>query len=181
VIAPARHRRASRQQTAAPQRLLPSRQLPTPRRAPQTAIPPENPGGRHIHASTERSGLGLISAPGSLLLFEQPELHLHPDVQAALGDFFLALSRSGRQLIVETHSEYLVNRLRRRAAEGQPDVTDLARLFFFQRRDGRSEVTPGVIGANGSMPKWPRGFFDTAAREIEAIAFAGREPHSEPC
>jgi predicted ATPase len=120
--------------------------------------------------------LGLISHPGSLLLFEQPELHLHPDIQAALGDFFLALARSGRQLIVETHSEYLVNRLRRRSAEGAEDVEELVRLFFFERKGDKSAVTRGSIGRNGGMRQWPRGFFDTAAREIEAIALAKLPP-----
>lgn len=114
--------------------------------------------------------LGLISQPGSLLLFEQPELHLHPDVQAALGDFFAALARSGRQLIVETHSEYLINRLRRRAAEVDTDIPELVRLFFFERHAAASEIMEARIAPGGGMPGWPRGFLDTAAREIEAIA-----------
>lgn len=119
--------------------------------------------------------LGLITSPGSLLLFEQPELHLHPDVQAGLGDFFLALAGSGRQLIVETHSEYLINRLRRRAATGAPsDVADLVRLFFFERSGSTSKVTATRIAPGGGMPDWPRGFLDTAAREIKAIADASR-------
>ena len=114
--------------------------------------------------------LGLISEPGSLLLFEQPELHLHPDVQAALGDFFLALARSGRQLIIETHSEYLINRLRRRQiTDPEPDATELTRLFFFERAGATAKITPGKIGPDGSMPNWPRGFLDTASREVEAM------------
>jgi hypothetical protein len=119
--------------------------------------------------------LGLIAPPGSVLLFEQPELHLHPDVQANLGDFFLALSRTGRQLIVETHSEYLVNRLRRRAAEdADSDIAEEVRLFFFERDGARSSVQAGRIGPRGGMQGWPRGFFDTASREVEAIAIANK-------
>jgi predicted ATPase len=119
--------------------------------------------------------LGLIAPPGSLLLFEQPELHLHPDVQANLGDFFLALSRTGRQLIVETHSEYLVNRLRRRAAEdAESEIPEEVRLFFFERDGARSSVQAGRIGPRGGMQGWPRGFFDTASREVEAIAMANK-------
>lgn len=114
--------------------------------------------------------LGLIAEKGSLLLFEQPELHLHPNVQAALGDFFLALSRSGRQLIIETHSEYLINRLRRRQkTDTNPDAANLARLFFFEREGSAAKVTAARIGQDGSMPKWPRGFLDTASRELEAM------------
>lgn len=114
--------------------------------------------------------LGLISGPGSLLLFEQPELHLHPNVQAALGDFFLALARSGRQLLIETHSEYLINRLRRRQkTDAKPDATELTRLFFFERAGAAARVMPARIGPDGSMPDWPRGFLDTSSREVEEM------------
>jgi len=115
--------------------------------------------------------LGLIAERGSLLLFEQPELHLHPDVQAALGDFFLALVKAGRQVVLETHSEYLINRLRRRQAVDETSgPADLVRLFFFERSGSEAKVTPARIGRDGSMPGWPRGFLDTAAREAKAIA-----------
>jgi predicted ATPase len=124
--------------------------------------------------------LGLITAPGSLLLFEQPELHLHPDVQAALGDFFLALARTGRQIIVETHSDYLVNRLRRRAAtDKKSDVPEQVRLFFFERQGSSSEVISARIAPGGGMPGWPQGFLDTASREVEAIAIAAAQRNSE--
>lgn len=114
--------------------------------------------------------LGLISEPGTLLLFEQPELHLHPDVQASLGDFFLALARSGRQLMIETHSEYLVNRLRRRQkASPELEASELVRLFFFERSGSEAKVRHGRIGLDGSMPDWPSGFLDTAVREVEAM------------
>jgi hypothetical protein len=120
--------------------------------------------------------LGLVSNVGSLLLFEQPELHLHPNVQAALGDFFLALARSGRQLIIETHSEYLINRLRRRQATDQDsDAADLTRLFFFERDGSSAKVDAARIGKDGSMPGWPRGFLDTAAREVEAMVLGDLE------
>lgn len=52
----------------------------------------------------------LLSDPGETVLLEQPELHLHPASQQRLADFLIACVRSGRQLIVESHSEHLVNR-----------------------------------------------------------------------
>jgi predicted ATPase len=120
--------------------------------------------------------LGLIASPGALLLFEQPELHLHPDVQATLGDFFLALVRSGRQLVVETHSEYLINRLRRRAATNpELGVPDIVRLYFFERTRAASKVQAARIGPGGSMTDWPRGFLDTAAREVREFARGVRQ------
>jgi len=80
--------------------------------------------------------MSLISDPGSVLLFEQPEFHVHPRVQSLLADFFLAVIRTGRQCIIETHSEYLINRLRLRSARSPIDTplhNDIM-LFFVERR-----------------------------------------------
>jgi hypothetical protein len=119
--------------------------------------------------------LGLISPPGSLVIFEQPELHLHPDVQAAIADFFLALTRTGRQLLVETHSDYLVNRLRRRSAEAEgSEVSSLVKVFFVERTGGTSQVREVRIAENGNIHEWPAGFLDRSAREVEAIVEAQR-------
>jgi hypothetical protein len=69
---------------------------------------------------------GLLMRQGGIYLVQQPEIHLHPDAQAGLADFFMYLAVHGVITIVETHSEYLLLRLRRRLAEGsQPIVTGL--------------------------------------------------------
>ena len=60
--------------------------------------------------------IGLRSGRASLLILEQPEIHLHPRLQANLADFLLTLAASGRRIIVETHSDHFINRLRRRIA-----------------------------------------------------------------
>ena len=57
---------------------------------------------------------------GGIYLVQQPEIHLHPDAQAGLADFFIYLASYGVVTVVETHSEYLLLRLRRRLAEGAP-------------------------------------------------------------
>ena len=56
--------------------------------------------------------MGLLAPSNTLLLVEQPELHLHPNVQARLGDFFMGLSKCNKQCLIETHSENLVSQLR---------------------------------------------------------------------
>jgi hypothetical protein len=61
---------------------------------------------------------GLLTPRGGLYAVQQPELHLHPDAQAGLADFFLFLAEQGIRCMIETHSEYLLVRLRRRLAEG---------------------------------------------------------------
>ncbi|MBN0459309.1 AAA family ATPase, partial [Pseudomonas aeruginosa] len=65
----------------------------------------------------------LLSRKGDVLIFEQPELHLHPKIQSRLCDLFLVMAQTGTQCIIETHSEYLINRLRLRIAQDKTDQT----------------------------------------------------------
>jgi predicted ATPase len=114
--------------------------------------------------------MGLLSSPGSTLLMEQPELHLHPKVQSILADFLIGLAKTGRQCIVETHSEYLVNRLRRRIAESTGDsVQKLVQIYFVERVDGGSTFRPIVTNEYGAIPDWPKGFFDEGPDEAQSI------------
>lgn len=115
----------------------------------------------------------LIAARGSTLIFEQPELHLHPAVQARLGDFFLAVALGGVQCIVETHSEYLINRLRYRAARFQEnEVSNLVRVYYVEKPASESEVREILINEYGAVPDWPEGFFDQSQVEAENIVRA---------
>jgi predicted ATPase len=110
----------------------------------------------------------------SLLLIEQPELHLNPAVQQRLGDFFLAIARSGRQLIVETHSDYLLGRLRRRIAEDSTDDTQrLAAILYAERHKGVTRYRTVETDSFGGIEDWPDGFFDSAAEEAELLLRAG--------
>lgn len=115
--------------------------------------------------------MALVSEPGAVLLFEQPELHLHPAVQSQLADFFIALVRSGRQCLVETHSEYLINRLRLRIAESErdDDLKESAIIHFVERTGATSKFTAVAINEYGAIPAWPTGFFDQSPNESDEI------------
>lgn len=120
--------------------------------------------------------LCLASKPGSIILLEQPELHLHPALQQRLADFFIAMVRSGRQLIVETHSEYMVSRLRRRIVEDPDDeLLDLAKVVFAERdrETGLPSYRDVELSPYGAIEEWPAGFFDQAAEEERAIIMGG--------
>jgi hypothetical protein len=125
--------------------------------------------------------MALISEPGSVLLFEQPELHLHPRVQSQLADFFLSIINTGRQCIVETHSEYLVNRLRRRVAESEWDSsTGDSVLLYFVERDGLQSTFSKIdINPYGAIPNWPRGFFDQGPSESDSIMAAAHRKRAK--
>ena len=111
--------------------------------------------------------LSLISDSGFTLIFEQPELHLHPKVQTRLADFFVSLAMLKKQCIVETHSEYLINRLRYQVvlSNGDELSKDII-LYFVDKPDKYSIFNRIKINKYGVIEKWPQGFFD----ESESIA-----------
>lgn len=114
---------------------------------------------------------------GSLLI-EQPELHLHPAAQADLADLFIAGSEDGKkQCIVETHSEHLLLRLRRRIAEGKVDPA-IVGVLYVERDGSQSAVRSLDLNEAGQFEDWPKGFFDERYREALAIAEAGSEPEA---
>lgn len=115
-----------------------------------------------------------LQAPvGALLLIEQPELHLNPGVQQRLADFLLAIARSGRHLIVETHSEYLISRLRLHIAQDQEDeVQNLIGIYFAERTDGATTYNLVSTNEYGGVDNWPDNFFDQATDEAHAILSA---------
>jgi hypothetical protein len=114
--------------------------------------------------------LCLIAQPGELVMIEQPELHLHPAPQQVLGDFLLRIAESGRQLIVETHSEYLVNRLRLHIALDELDALgDIVQMWYAIRKEGRTNFELLKPNRYGSFEEWPEGFFDQAPRDAEEI------------
>lgn len=114
--------------------------------------------------------LALIAEVGSTLIFEQPELHLHPRVQSRLADFFVSMTKLGKQCIVETHSEYLINRLRfRSASEEGSDVSKSVVIYFVEKESARSRYRPVRIDELGNLDNWPEGFFDESEISTTAL------------
>lgn len=114
--------------------------------------------------------MGLLADEGQILIFEQPEIHLHPKVQSLLGDFFLSLMRCGKQCIIETHSEYLIKRLRLRVAQDVDGrVIDNLLAYFVEKREGVSHYGKVDIADNGKIRDWPKDFFDEGARASQQL------------
>ena len=72
----------------------------------------------------------------SQFLLQQPEVHLHPSAQAALGSFFASVARGGRQLIVETHSDHIIDRIRMDARDNVAGLNPNDVLLLYFERDG---------------------------------------------
>ncbi|MCC4818489.1 hypothetical protein BCU85_07665 [Vibrio lentus] len=117
--------------------------------------------------------LCLLSEAGDTIIFEQPELHLHPKVQARLTDFLIAMSLSGRQVIVETHSEYMINRLRYRIAlSDNEDINKMSSIYFVNKENGLTRFDDVFISKYGVIKEWPDDFFDQTQNEVEGILIA---------
>jgi predicted ATPase len=120
--------------------------------------------------------MGLLAERGTCMLFEQPELHLHPSVQSRLADFFVSLSLMSKQCIVETHSEYIVDRLRYRTAQALTgNMLNLFKIYFVEKHHGKSVFNEVGISKYGAIQNWPSGFFDQSQRETTNILLAATE------
>jgi predicted ATPase len=116
----------------------------------------------------------LLAEIGSTLVFEQPELHLHPRVQTRLADFFVSMTMLSKQCIIETHSEYLINRLRYMSAIATNDeLSKNVILYFVEKDKGSSVYRPIRINKYGVIEDWPRGFFDENEQTASEILKAG--------
>jgi predicted ATPase len=116
----------------------------------------------------------LLAEEDSTLVFEQPELHLHPKVQSLLGDFFLSMALSNRQCLVETHSEYLIDRLRFRIASSplNDNLEQNAKIYFVEKPAQETKFREVTINEYGAISDWPEGFFDQSQQQAEAILTA---------
>lgn len=117
--------------------------------------------------------------PNSTVLIEQPELHLHPSVQASLADLFIGAIRARErsaprrvQLIVESHSEHLLRRLLRRIAEEELSPDDVAMYVSYQSERG-STIERLEVDEFGDVMNWPPDFFGNELEDVAIQAEAG--------
>lgn len=106
-----------------------------------------------------------------ILLIENPEVHLHPAGQGIMGQFLAEVAAAGVQVIVETHSDHVLNGIRRavKAARLPPD--DVAVYFFQPRSAANAQVINPHMDKEGNIDAWPDGFFDQFDKD--ATHFAG--------
>lgn len=135
----------------------------------------------------------VLAQEGAMVIIEQPELHLHPRAQAELGDLFIQAARSGVRYLIETHSEHLLMRIRRRIAETTAGVKDpkgerhqisedSTRVYFVDRDHGKSTVQEIALDRLGGMEQLPinlRNFFMDSLEDAFHLTRAALETQAQ--
>jgi predicted ATPase len=99
--------------------------------------------------------------PGQLVYIEQPEIHLHPRAQTAMAQILANAAKRGVRVVVETHSSLLILGIQTLVAEGEISP-ELIKLHWFERRNGRTEITSRDLDETGAFGDWPEDFADVA-------------------
>jgi hypothetical protein len=97
--------------------------------------------------------------PGQLVYIEQPEIHLHPRAQTAMAHILANAAKRGVRVVVETHSSLLILGIQTLVAEGEISP-ELIKLHWFERRNGRTEITSRDLDETGAFGDWPEDFAD---------------------
>lgn len=103
----------------------------------------------------------------SVLIIENPEAHLHPLSQSRLGKFLALVALNGVQVILETHSEHIVDGCRIQAAREKR--CEQMKILFFEKKENNSICNNINILDNGELEEWPEGFFDQKRADLREL------------
>jgi AAA ATPase domain/Protein of unknown function (DUF3696) len=118
---------------------------------------------------------------GSTIIFEQPEIHLHPSAQQKLADVFIDVIKHRQlQIIIESHSEHLLHRLQRRIAEAELAPQQAALYFCQMENDGASSLTALNLDEFGNITNWPQDFFGNEMEDLVAMTEAAMQRSMDP-
>jgi predicted ATPase len=118
----------------------------------------------------------LSSAPGSIVLVENPEAHLHPKGQVRIGELLARAAAIGIQVIVETHSDHVLNGIRLAVHSGKIEPESVAFHYFSRVEEAgrvRASVESPKIDKDGRLDRWPEGFFDEWDKSLERLLAPG--------
>lgn len=110
----------------------------------------------------------LTSKPGAMLLLENPEAHIHPQGQSAMARLTCAAAAAEAQVVVETHSDHILNGVRLAVKRELLSAEDVVLQYFRREGGGITIVSPG-IEPDGMLTQWPDGFFDEWDRSLDQL------------
>ncbi len=110
---------------------------------------------------------------GVLVILENPEAHLHPQGQTAMGKLIALAAACGVQIVVETHSDHLMDGIRIAVKEQKIAADKVAFQYFTKKPDEPSKVVSPLLHENGKLDFWPEGFFDQTLKNRAILARKG--------
>ncbi|MGJ0479388.1 DUF3696 domain-containing protein [Pantoea agglomerans] len=110
------------------------------------------------------------SEQSPLLIIENPEAHLHPRGQTAMGELVAKAAAAGVQIIVETHSDHFLDGVRIAVKENIINNKNVSLKFFEKVKEGASSVTDICLSADGSIEDWPEGYFDQMYTNLKKLS-----------
>lgn len=121
----------------------------------------------------------LSAQSGDILLIENPEVHLHPAGQVYMGQFLSKVAAAGVQVILESHSDHVLNGVRRSVKQQMLAASDVA-IHFFRARvaissfhppsENKAQVESPQLDSQGNIDYWPEGFFDQFDKDMNYFA-----------
>lgn len=120
----------------------------------------------------------LIAPPQSTFVIDSPEAHLHPAAQAAMGRFLAKMSACGVQILIETHSDHVMDGVRIAVRDGILKNSE-AGFHYFDRSNEGVNITSPTIDEDGKLSEWPRGFFDQHRRSAAKLLRPRSGEHQE--
>ncbi len=116
---------------------------------------------------------GLLANKGQILIIDSPEAHLHPLGQSQMGRFLAQVAADGVQVIIETHSDHVLNGVRL-AVRDQKITPEKVAIHFFNHPDIASidsaQVVSPLVDSQGNLSEWPIGFFDQSENDLAQLA-----------
>lgn len=113
---------------------------------------------------------GLIAKENTCMIIENPEAHLHPSAQSKIGRFLAMVASSGVKVIIETHSDHIINGLQIASVLNEIKPEDININFFNKNENGEQpEVERISLNERGELSKWPQGFFDQSQRDYAQL------------
>ncbi|PZG33374.1 hypothetical protein C2D64_08505 [Listeria ivanovii] len=110
----------------------------------------------------------LTSKENSLIVIENPEAHLHPKGQSRLGQFLAQVSSSKRQVIVETHSEHIINGMRLFYLKNNIHANKLT-INFFSIKNSKTNIKKIALNERMELLEWPDDFFDQQENDLRSM------------
>ena len=115
---------------------------------------------------------GLLLEENGFLIVDTPEAHLHPAAQTAIAMFLAKVATCGRTVIVETHSDHIIDGFRLAIADPAHKLAAENCVLHYLDKSENGEIISHDLSPrpNGTLPKWPKGFFDQMSTNLRALA-----------